>query len=114
MEKCDDHSGEYLNESDIAGCDGIIVEGELSTLYVVFDSEQIKSATDMIFCVNDNKMVEILTINIIVSTKGKYVFNDSKNKVSKKLILCKNLKLGTCFRQRQSDILTMNNISVNI
>ena len=48
MEKYDDHSGEYLNEADIAGCDGIIVEGELSTLYVVFDSEQIKSATDNI------------------------------------------------------------------
>ena len=48
MEKYDDHRGEYLNEADIAGCDGIIVEGELSTLYVVFDSEQIKSATDNI------------------------------------------------------------------
>lgn len=47
----------------------------------------------MIFCVNDNKMVEILTINIIVSTKGEYVFNDSKNKVSKKLILCKKFKI---------------------
>lgn len=93
MEKYDDHSGEYLNEADISGCDGIIVEGELSTLYVVFDSEQIKSATDMLFCVNDNKMVEILTINIIVSTKGEYVFNDSKNKVSKKLILCKKFKI---------------------
>lgn len=77
-------------------------------------AKKYEATCHMLFCVNDNKMVEILTINIIVSTKGEYVFNDSKNKVSKKLILCKNLKLGTCFRQRQSDILTMNNISVNI
>ncbi len=47
-EKYDDHRAEYLNEAEINGCDGIIVMGEKSTLYVVFDSTQIKSATDNI------------------------------------------------------------------
>lgn len=45
-EKYDDHRGEYLNEAEIQGCDGIIVKGEKSTLYVVFDPAQIKSATE--------------------------------------------------------------------
>lgn len=47
-EKYDDHRSEYLNEAERQGCDGIIVKGEKSTLYVVFDPTQIKSATDNI------------------------------------------------------------------
>lgn len=47
-EKYDDHRSEYLNEAERQGCDGIIVKGERSTLYVVFDPTQIKSATDNI------------------------------------------------------------------
>lgn len=47
-EKYDDHRSEYLNEAKRQGCDGIIVKGEKSTLYVVFDPTQIKSATDNI------------------------------------------------------------------
>lgn len=47
-EKYDDHRSEYINEAERQGCDGIIVKGERSTLYVVFDPTQIKSATDNI------------------------------------------------------------------
>lgn len=47
-EKYDDHRSEYLNEAEMQGCDGIIVKGKKSSLYVVFEPNQIKSATDNI------------------------------------------------------------------
>ena len=47
-EKYDDHRSEYLNEAEMQGCDGIIINGEKSSLYVVFDPNQVKSATDNI------------------------------------------------------------------
>lgn len=47
-EMYDDHREEYLSEAEIQECDGIIVHGELSTMYVVFEPSQIKSATDNI------------------------------------------------------------------
>ena len=47
-EKYDDHRSEYLNEAEMQGCDGIIIKGEKSNLYVVFEPNQIKSATDNI------------------------------------------------------------------
>ena len=47
-EKYDDHRYEYLNEAEMQGCDGIIVKGKKSSLYVVFEPNQIKSATDNI------------------------------------------------------------------
>ena len=47
-EKYDDHRSEYLNEAEMQGCDGIIIDGEKSSLYVVFEPNQVKSATDNI------------------------------------------------------------------
>lgn len=47
-EKYDDHRSEYLNEAEMQGCDGIIINGEKSSLYVVFEPNQVKSATDNI------------------------------------------------------------------
>ncbi len=47
-EKYDDHRSEYLNEAEMQGCNGIIIKGEKSNLYVVFEPNQIKSATDNI------------------------------------------------------------------
>ncbi len=53
-EKYDDHRSEYLNEAEMQGCDGIIIKGEKSNLYVVFEPNQIKSATDNIGTFDSN------------------------------------------------------------
>ena len=49
------HSVDIMREADINGNDGIIVYGERENLYIAFEPEQIKSATDNIGTFDKNK-----------------------------------------------------------